>query len=131
MVGAPSCAGVAVLDCKELMLPVAEAGPQVVAIGVAEPGSVAPVMIPTPLLSNRAVELDVPVVALVVPGLEHAVETVTPLVAPELTPGVANGAAPKGIPVGATAVPEVLMPRGEVVPNPAVGVGVLIPRTCA
>ena len=113
------------------MLPVAEAGPQVVAIGVAEPGSVAPVMIPTPLLSNGALELDVPAVAPVVPGLEHAVETVTPLVAPELTPGVANGAAPKGIPVGATAVPEVLMPRGEVVPNPAVGVGVLIPRTCA
>jgi hypothetical protein len=74
IVGTPSCAGVAVLDCKELMLPVEEVGVQVVAIGAASPGSVAPVMIPTPLLSNGALELDVPAVAPVVPGLEHAVE---------------------------------------------------------
>ena len=129
--GTPSCefAGVAVLDCKEVMLPAAEAGPQGVAIGAAEPGGVAPVMSPTPLLSNGAV--DVPVVAPATPGLEHAVEKVTPLVAPELTPGVASGAAPKGIPVGATAVPELLRPKGEVMPIPAVGTDVVIPPICA
>jgi hypothetical protein len=131
IVGTPSCAGVAVLDGKEVMLPVAEAGPQVVAVGAAEPGSVAPVMIPTPLLSNGAVELDVAVVAPAMPGLEHAVEKVTPLVAPELTPGVVSGAAPKGIPVGAIAVPELLRPKGEVMPIPAVGTDVVIPPICA
>jgi len=91
--------------------------------------SVAPVMIPTPLLSNSAVELDAPVnsvlefdvIALPKPGLEHAVDKATPLEEPEFTPGVASGVAPKGIPVGAPAVPEVLMPRGEVVPIPELG----------
>src|SRR5260370_7218052 len=78
-------------------------------------------MIPTPLLSNSAVELDVPVMALPMPGLEHAVDKATPLDEPELTPGVASGVAPKGTPVGAPAVPEVLMPRGEVVPIPTLG----------
>jgi len=63
------------------------------------------------------------------PGLEHAVAEATPLDVPEVTPGVASGAAPSGIPVGATAVPEVLMPSGEVVPIP--GVGALIPPICA
>jgi hypothetical protein len=86
-------------------------------------------MIPTPLASNCAVELDVPVIALPMPGLEHAVAEATPLEAPGLTPGVASGAAPNGIPVGATAVPEVLMPRGEVVGT--AGVGVTIPRPWA
>jgi len=123
-------AGVEALDCKDVALPVAEAGPHVVVTGAAEPGCVAPVMIPTPLLSNSAVEPDVPVIA-PTPGLEHAVAEATPLEAPEVTPGVASGAAPNGMPVGATAVPEVLMPRGEVVPIPAFGVGALIPPTCA
>ena len=122
-------AGVEALDCKDVALPVAEAGPHVVVTGAAEPGCVAPVMIPTPLLSNSAVELGVPVMALPMPGLEHAVAEATPLEVPEVTPGVASGAAPNGIPVGATAVPEVLMPRGEVVPIP--GVGVPMPPTCA
>ena len=122
-------AGVEALDCKDVALPVAEAGPHVVVTGAAEPGCVAPVMIPTPLLSNSAVELDVPVMALPMPGLEHAVAEATPLEVPEVTPGVASGAAPNGIPVGATAVPEVPMPRGEVVPIP--GVGVPMPPTCA
>jgi hypothetical protein len=63
------------------------------------------------------------------PELEHTVAEATPLDVPEVTPGVASGAAPSGIPVGATAVPEVLMPRGEVVPIP--GVGALIPPICA
>jgi hypothetical protein len=88
-------------------------------------------MIPTPLLSNSAVEPDVPLIALATPGLEHAVADATPLDAPELTPGLASGVAPKGIPVGATAVPELLMPSGDVMPIPALGAGVLIPRTCA
>jgi len=122
-------AGVEALDCKDVALPVAEAGPHVVVTGAAEPGCVAPVMIPTPLLSNSAVELGVPVMALPMPGLEHAVAEATPLEAPEVTPGVASGAAPNGIPVGAAAVPEVLMPRGEAVPIP--GVGVPMPPTCA
>jgi hypothetical protein len=133
IVGTPSCevAGVELLDCEDAALPAPAAGTHVVVIGAAAPGSVAPVMIPTPLLSNCAVELDVPgLVALPVPGLEHAVAEATPLEGPELTPGVASGAAPKGTPVGATAVPEVLMPKGEVVPIPALGGGVL-PRTCA
>ena len=113
------------------MLPVADVGPQLVATGAAEPGAVALVMIPTPLLSNGAVALDVPVIPAVVPGLEHAVEKVTPLVAPELTPGVASGEAPKGIPVGASAVPELLRPKGEVMPMPAVGTDPVIPPLCA
>jgi len=130
IVGTPSCevTGAEVPDCKDLMLPAAEAGPQIVAIGAAEPGGVAPAMIPTPLLSNGPVELDV--VTAAVPKLEHAVDKPTPLDAPELTPGVASAVAPKGIPVGATAVPEVLRPKGEVMPIPAVRV-VLIPRLCA
>ena len=133
IIGTPSCklAGVEVLDCEYEGLPVAKAGPHVVVIAAAAPGSVAPVMIPTPLLSNSAVEPDVPIITLPMPGLEHAVAEATPLEKPELTPGVASGAAPKGIPVGATAPPEVLMPRGEVVPIPTFGVGALIPPTCA
>jgi hypothetical protein len=128
IVGTPSCEDVEVLDCEDVALPRAEAPPHVVAIGAADPGCVAPVMIPTPLLSNSAVEPDVPVIA-PTPGLEHAVAEATPLEIPEVTPGVASGAAPNGIPVGAAAVPEVLMPRGEVVPIP--GVGVPMPPTCA
>src|SRR5207237_1910995 len=114
--------------CEAVALLAAEAGPRVV-LGAADPGSVAPVMTPTPLLSNNAVEPDVPVIALPMPGLEHAVAEATPLEEPEFTPGVASRAAPKGIPVGATAVPEVLMPNGEVVPIPALGVP--MPPTCA
>ena len=131
IVGTPSCdvTGVEVLDCEAEGLPVAEAGPHVVVIGAADPGIVAPVMIPTPLLSNSAVEPDVPVIAFPMLGLEHAVAEATPLEKPELTPGVASGAAPKGIPVGAPAPPEVLMPRGDVVPIP--GVAVPMPPTCA
>ena len=131
IVGTPSCdvTGVEVLDCEAEGLPVAEAGPHVVVIGAADPGSVAPVMIPTPLLSNSAVEPDVPVIAFPMLGLEHAVAEATPLETPELTPGVASGAAPKGIPVGATAPPEVLMPRGDVVPIPEVAAP--MPPTCA
>jgi hypothetical protein len=131
IVGTPSCevAGVEVLDCEDVALPVAEVGLHVVVIGAAAPGSVAPVMTPTPLASNCAVEPDVPVIVLPTPGLEHAVAEATPLEVPELTPGVASGVAPKGIPVGATAVPEVLMPKGEVVGT--AGVGVPIPRPWA
>jgi hypothetical protein len=131
IVGTPSCevAGVEVLDCEAVALAPVEVGPHVVVIGAAAPGSVAPVMIPTPLLSNSAVELDAAVVALPGLGGEHAVAEATPLREPELTPGVASGAAPNGIPVGATAVPEVLMPRGEVVGT--AGVGVAIPRPWA
>ena len=129
IVGTPSCEDVEVLDCEDGALLAAEVGPHVVVLGAADPGSVAPVMTPTPLLSNNAVEPDVPVIALPMPGLEHAVAEATPLEEPEFTPGVASGAAPKGIPVGATAVPEVLMPKGEVVPIPALGVP--MPPTCA
>jgi hypothetical protein len=130
IVGTPSCdvAGVEVLDCEAAALPAPAAGTHVVVTGAAAPGSVAPVMIPTPLLSNCALELDVPVDALAMPGLEHAVAEATPLEVPELTPGVASWVAPKGIPVGATAVPEVLMPRGEVVGTAGAGV---LPRTWA
>jgi hypothetical protein len=134
IVGTPSCefAGLEVLDCEDVALPPAEAPPHVVAIGAADPGCVAPVMIPMPLLSNSAVEPPMPeLVTAPVAGLEHAVAEATPLDVPDVTPGVASGAAPKGIPVGATAVPEVLMPRGEVVPIPAFGVSVPIPPTCA
>jgi len=135
IVGTPSCevAGVEVLDCEDVPLARAEAGPpHVTVFGAAEPGCVAPVMIPTPLLSNSVVEPPMPELVIApMPGLEHAVAEATPLKVPEVTPGVARGAAPKGIPVGATAVPEVLMPRGEVVPIPAFGVSVPIPPTCA
>ena len=140
IVGTPSCefTGVEGLDCEAVGLPAAaEAGPHVVVIGAADPGSVAPDLAPTPPPLNCAVELDVPdmmalpmprlVIAL--PGLEHAVADATTLEVPEVTPGVASGVAPNGIPVGATAVPEVLMPRGEVVPIPEVGVP--MPPTCA
>jgi hypothetical protein len=128
IVGTPSCdvAGGEVLDCEAVGLPAAEAGPHAVVAGAADPGRVAPVMIPTPLLSNGAVAPDVPVT---VPGLEHAVAEATPFVMPELTPGDGNGLAPRGIPVGATDVPDVLMPNGEVVPIPALGVP--MPPTCA
>jgi hypothetical protein len=134
IVGTPSCefTGVEVLDCGDVVLPAAEAPPHAVAIGAADPGGVAPVMIPTPLLSNSAVELPVPELVIApMPGLEHAVAAATPLAKPELTPGVGSGVAPNGIPVGATAVPEVLRPRGEVMPIPAFGVSVPIPPTCA
>jgi len=126
IVGTPSCefTGVEVLDCEDVPLAAAEAPPHVVMTGAADPGCVAPVMIPTPLLSSSAVEPPMP-------GLEHAVAEATPLDVPEVTPGVASGAAPNGIPVGATAVPDVLMPRGEVAPIPAFGAGVPIPPTCA
>ena len=128
IVGTPSCEDVEVLDCGAAALGAAEAGPHVVVTGAADPGSVAPDMTPTPLLSNSAVE---PVIALAMLGREHAVAEATPLDEPELTPGVASGAAPKGIPVGATAVPEVLMPSGDVMPTPALGADVPIPPTCA
>ena len=130
IVGTPSCevAGGEELDCEAVALPAVEAGPHVVATGAADPGKVAPVMIPTPLLSNCAVE---PVIALPMLGLEHAVAEATPLDEPELTPGVASGADPKGIPVGAAAIPELLMPSGDVMPIPAFGAGVPIPPTCA
>ena len=118
IVGTPSCEDVEVLDCEAAALGAADAGPHVVVTGAADPGKVAHVMIPTPLLSNCAVE---PVIALPMLGLEHAVAEATPLDEPELTPGVASGVAPKGTPVGAPAVPEVLMPRGEVVPIPKLG----------
>src|SRR5260370_7551472 len=111
-------AGVEVLDCKDGALPVADAGPHVVVAGAADPGSVAPVMIPTPLLSNSAVEPDVPLIALATPGLEHAVADATPLDAPELTPGLASGVAPKGIPVAPTAFPEPPIPSGPLIPTP-------------
>src|SRR5262247_3236384 len=132
IVGTPSCeiAGVEVLDCEEVALPAAEAGAHVVVIGAAIPGCVAPVMIPTPLLSNGAVEPPMPELVIApMPGLEHAVAEATPLEVPEVTPGVARGAAPKGIPVGATGPPEGLMPRGEVVPIPELGAAVPIPPT--
>jgi hypothetical protein len=134
IVGTPSCefTGVEALDCESVPLGPAEAPPHAVVTGAAEPGCVAPVMIPTPLLSNSAVELPMPELVIApTPGLEHAVAEATPLEVPEVTPGVASGAAPNGIPVGATAVPDVLMLRGEVVPIPALGVGVLTPPTCA
>ena len=130
--GTPSCefTDVEVLDCEGVPLAPAEAPRHAVVIGAAEPGCAAPVMIPTPLLSNSAVEPPMPELVIApTPGLEHAVAEATPLEVPEATPGVASGAAPNGIPVGATAVPEVLMPRGEVVPIP--GVGALIPPICA
>ena len=132
IVGRPSCelTDVEVLDCEDVPLAPAEAAPHAVVIGAAEPGCVAPVMIPTPLLSNSAVEPPMPeLVIALMPGLAHAVAEATPLEVPEVTPGVASGAAPNGIPVGATAVPEVLMPRGEVVPIPEVSA--LIPPICA
>jgi hypothetical protein len=130
IVGTPSeVGGVEVLDCEDVAVPAPAAGTHVVVTGAAAPGSVAPVMIPTPPLSNGAVELDAPVVALPMLGLEHAVAVATPLLVPEFTPGVASGAAPNGIPVGATAVPEVLMPKGEVVGT--AGVGMAMPRPCA
>jgi hypothetical protein len=129
-IGMPGFEVAGVEALKDVALPVAEAGPHAVVTGAAEPGCVAPVMIPTPLLSNSAVEPPMPELVIApTPELEHAVAEATPLEAPEVTPGVASGAAPNGIPVGATAVPEVLMPRGEVVPIP--GVGVPMAPTCA
>ena len=129
IVGTPGCefTGVEALDREDVPPAPAAAPPHAVVAGAAEPGWVAPVMNPTPLLSNSAVAPPMP--ELVIAGLEHAVAEATPLDVPEVAPGVANGAAPNGIPVGATAVPEVLMPRGEVVPIP--GVGALIPPICA
>jgi len=131
-IGMPGFEVAGVEALKDVTLPVAEAGPHAVVTGAADPGCVAPAMIPTPLLSNSAVEPPMPELVIApMPGLEHAVAEATPLEVPEVTPGVASGAAPNGIPVGAAAVPEVPMPRGEVAPIPAPGVSALIPPTCA
>jgi hypothetical protein len=87
------------------------------------PSGVMPIT-PTPPPLKGAVEfIAFPTTALV---SEHA-----PTDEPELTPGVASGAAPMGIPVGANTPPEVLIPRGEVAPIPEMGEGVPIPPTCA
>src|SRR5215471_18190484 len=91
IVGTPSCefTGVEVLDCEGVPLAPAEASPHAVVTGAAEPGCVAPVMIPTPLLSNSAVEPPMPELVIApTPRLEHAVAEATPLEVPEVTPGV-------------------------------------------
>jgi hypothetical protein len=117
------------LDCEDAVLPAAGAWPHILLDRpvLLDIGTVPVVVVPkTPMPSplNSAVEfIAFPVTVLV--G-EHA-----PTDEPELTPGVASGAAPKGIPVGANMPPEVLIPRGEVAPIPELGEAVPIPPTCA
>jgi hypothetical protein len=135
IVGTPSCevpllevALLEALDCEDAVLPAARilvAGPVLLEGGTVPvvPNGVVP-KTPRPLPLKGAVAfIAFPMTALV--G-EHA-----PTDEPELTPGVASGVAPKGIPVGANTPPEVLIPRGEVAPNPELGEGVPIPPTCA
>jgi hypothetical protein len=117
------------LLCEDVVLPAAAAAPHILLDrpGLLDIGT-APVVVvpktPMPLPLKGAVEfIAFPVTVLV--G-EHA-----PTDEPELTPGVASGAAPKGIPVGANTPPEVLIPRGEVAAIPELGEGVPIPPTCA
>jgi len=139
IVGTPSCevpllevALLEALDCEDAVLPAARAWPQILLdrpvlldIGTAPvvPSGVMP-KTPRPLPLKGGVEfVAFPMTILVA---EHS-----PTDEPELTPGVASGAAPKGIPVGANTPPEVLIPRGEVAPIPELGEGVPIPPTCA
>ena len=130
IVGTPSCEvpllEVALL-CEDVVLPAAGAWPHILLDRpvLLDIGTVPVVVVPkTPTPLNSAVEfIAFPVTVLV--G-EHA-----PTDEPELTPGVASGAAPKGIPVGANMPPEVLIPRGEVAPIPELGEAVPIPPTCA
>jgi hypothetical protein len=125
-------ASLEVLDCEDAVLPAAGAWPHILVdrpvLLESEPVPVVPIgdvpKAPRPLPLKGAVELGAfPVTALV---REHA-----PTDEPELTPGVAREAAPKGIPVGANMPPEVLIPRGEVAPIPELGEAVPIPPTCA
>jgi hypothetical protein len=115
------------LDCEDAVLPAAGDWPHILLDRpvLLDIGTVPVVVVPkTPTPLNSAVEfIAFPVTVLV--G-EHA-----PMDEPELTPGVASGAAPKGIPVGANMPPEVLIPRGEVAPIPELGEAVPIPPTCA
>jgi hypothetical protein len=140
IVGTPSCevpllevALLEAFDCEDAVFPVAAGAwphilvdrPVLLEGGTVSvvPNGVVP-KTPRPLPLKGAVELvGLPMTALV--G-EHA-----PTDEPELTPGVASGAAPKGIPVGANTPPEVLIPRGEVAPIPELGEAVPIPPTCA
>ena len=139
IVGTPSCEVpllevglLEALDCEDAVLPAAGAWPHILVdrpvlleVGTVPvgPSGVMP-KTPRPSPLKGAVEfIAFPVTVLV--G-EHA-----PTDEPELTPGVASGAAPKGIPVGANTPPEVLIPRGEVAPIPELGEGVPIPPTCA
>jgi hypothetical protein len=139
IVGTPSCevpllevALLEALDCEDAVPPATGAWPHILVdrpvlleVGTVPvgPSGVMP-KTPRPSPLKGAVEfIAFPVTVLV--G-EHA-----PTDEPELTPGVASGAAPKGIPVGANTPPEVLIPRGEVAPIPELGEGVPIPPTCA
>jgi hypothetical protein len=137
IVGTPSCevpllevALLEALDREDAVLPAAGAWRHILVDRPVLLGTVPVVSsgvvpkTPRPLPLKGAVEfIAFPVTVLV--G-EHA-----PTDEPELTPGVASGAAPKGIPVGANTPPEVLIPRGEVAPIPELGEGVPIPPTCA
>jgi hypothetical protein len=139
IVGTPGCevpllevALLEALDCEDAVLPAAGAWPHILVAGpVLLEGGTVPVVprgvvpkTPSPLPLKGAGEfIAFPMTMLV--G-EHA-----PTDKPELTPGVASGAAPKGIPVGANIPPEVLIPRGEVIPIPELGDAVPIPPTCA
>jgi len=138
IVGTPSCevallevALLEVLDCDDAVLLAAGAWPHIlvdrpvllevgnVPVG---PSGVTP-KTPTPSPLKGAAEfIAFPTTVLI--G-EHA-----PIDEPELTPGVASGAAPRGIPVGANTPPEVLIPRGEVAPIAELGEAVPIPA-CA
>jgi len=139
IVGTPSCevpllevALLEALDCEDAVPPATGAWPHILVdrpvlleVGTVPvgPSGVMP-KTPRPSPLKGAVEfIAFPMTVLV--G-EH-----TPTDEPELTPGVASGAAPKGIPVGANTPPEVLIPRGEVAPIPELGEGVPIPPTCA
>ena len=132
IVGTPSCEvpllEVALL-CEDVVLPAAGAWPHILLDRpvLLDIGTVPVVVAPKtsmPLPLNSAVEFIAFAVTVLVG--EHA-----PTDEPELTPGVASGAAPKGIPVGANMPPEVLIPRGEVAPIPELGEAVPIPPTCA
>jgi hypothetical protein len=120
------------LDGEDVVLPAAGAWPHIL-VGRSvlldiEPVPVVPSGVtpktPTPPPLKGAVEfIEFPTTAVV--G-EHV-----PTVGSELTPGVASGAAPIGIPVGANMPPEVPIPRGDVKPIPELGDAVPIPPTCA
>jgi hypothetical protein len=136
IVGTPGCEvpllEVEALDGEDVVLPAAGTWPHIlvdrpVLLDIEPvpvvPSGVMPIT-PTPPPLKGAVEfIAFPTTALV--G-EHA-----PTVGGGLTPGVASGAAPMGIPVGANMPPEVPIPRGDVIPIPELGDAIPIPPTCA
>jgi hypothetical protein len=118
-------------DVAEIADDVDSPGDVVIPGAAAVAGAVLPIAIPPP--SKLADDPNIDDGA--VPMVEHAVlllgMEIVPVASPGagLTPGDAISVEPSGIPVGETGEPVAAMPSGEVVPT--VGVGLIMPLTCA